>query len=298
MNTFAERVIAFECEGETLIGIVAAPTGGACEKKSAVLIVVGGPQYRAGAHRMFVKLARELACAGYASMRFDVRGMGDSGGAQRNFEAVSPDIAAAVAALRSATAPTAPIVLFGLCDGASASMLFIDERHDHGVNGMVAANPWVRSEAGQARTHLRHYYLQRLASRDFWRNALQGRLSMSAVGEFIKKAATSLQPSTAAKNSTDLAYMERMARGSQALDGARLAVALSGNDLTAREFETYAASSARWRCVLEDPRATVWRFETADHTFSLPQGVTQLSAAMVAWLTDLTLRSELPHGGR
>ena len=32
---------------------------------SAVLVIVGGPQYRAGAHRQFVQLARRLAAAGF-----------------------------------------------------------------------------------------------------------------------------------------------------------------------------------------------------------------------------------------
>ena len=44
---------------------------------TAVLVVVGGPQVRAGSHRHFVQLARHLATHGHAVMRFDVRGMGD-----------------------------------------------------------------------------------------------------------------------------------------------------------------------------------------------------------------------------
>ncbi len=47
-----------------------------------VLIVVGGPQYRVGSHRQFVLLARALAARGFAAMRFDCTGMGDSDGAR------------------------------------------------------------------------------------------------------------------------------------------------------------------------------------------------------------------------
>ena len=55
-----ERVLLLECEGDRLLGIVseAAPDKDA---PIGVVIVVGGPQYRAGSHRQFVQLARELA---------------------------------------------------------------------------------------------------------------------------------------------------------------------------------------------------------------------------------------------
>jgi alpha/beta superfamily hydrolase len=49
-----------------------------------VLVIVGGPQYRAGSHRQFTLLARSLAEQGFAVLRFDYRGMGDSTGAMRD----------------------------------------------------------------------------------------------------------------------------------------------------------------------------------------------------------------------
>ena len=39
-----------------------------------MVIVVGGPQYRAGSHRQFTLLARHIAAAGYPVLRFDARG--------------------------------------------------------------------------------------------------------------------------------------------------------------------------------------------------------------------------------
>jgi alpha/beta superfamily hydrolase len=90
---YTERALAFDCNGQTLIGVVAAPARPA---ERGVLIVVGGPQYRCGSHRQFVLLARHLASHGMASMRFDYRGMGDSTGALRNFEHIEHDIRAAI----------------------------------------------------------------------------------------------------------------------------------------------------------------------------------------------------------
>jgi hypothetical protein len=90
---FVERALMFECGGETLVGVLAEPASPAMV---GVLIIVGGPQYRAGSHRQFVLLSRQLAATGVAAMRFDYRGMGDSTGSPSSFDDVSEDIAAAI----------------------------------------------------------------------------------------------------------------------------------------------------------------------------------------------------------
>ena len=58
--------------------------------------MVGGPQYRVGSHRQFALLARRLAAAGTACMRFDYRGMGDSTGDSRTFEHIEHDLRCAI----------------------------------------------------------------------------------------------------------------------------------------------------------------------------------------------------------
>src|SRR5690349_15977659 len=91
MTEWRERTVVFECAGERLVGVVHAGAASV-----GVLVVVGGPQYRAGSHRQFVLMARELARAGYPVLRFDYRGMGDSDGAPCSFEQIDPDIRAAI----------------------------------------------------------------------------------------------------------------------------------------------------------------------------------------------------------
>jgi hypothetical protein len=54
----AERVLMLRCEADTMLGILHEPV--APSAPVGVLIVVGGPQYRAGSHRQFVLLARAL----------------------------------------------------------------------------------------------------------------------------------------------------------------------------------------------------------------------------------------------
>ena len=89
-----ERALVFECGGARLLGILSLPAGGAATATRGVLVVVGGPQYRAGSHRQFTLLARALAGDGVAVLRFDYRGMGDSEGAARSFDTVEDDLRA------------------------------------------------------------------------------------------------------------------------------------------------------------------------------------------------------------
>ena len=169
--SYVERPVLFDCEGERLVGVIAVPEQAA---RVAVLVVVGGPQYRAGSHRQFVRLARALAADGFPAMRFDYRGMGDSTGAARTFEDCRPDIAAAVAALRANCPDVERIVLWGLCDAASAALDYWHEARDPVIAGMVLLNPWVRSETTLAKAHIKHYYGRRLLAKEFWAKLLSG----------------------------------------------------------------------------------------------------------------------------
>ena len=78
----SETALVFDCVGETLVGVLTTDSPLA---ETGVVLVVGGPQYRAGSHRYFVQLARALAGAGFPTLRFDCRGMGDSSGGPQHF---------------------------------------------------------------------------------------------------------------------------------------------------------------------------------------------------------------------
>ncbi len=202
----SEQALTFECGGERLVGIVAVPEQPA---PVGVLIVVGGPQYRAGSHRQFVHLARRLAREGIAAMRFDYRGMGDAGGEARSFEDVSEDIAAAIAAFRRACPAVEQFVLWGLCDAASAALMYIDASRDASVAGVVLVNPWVRSEATLAKTRIKHYYARRLLERDFWAKLLRGRVR---VGDAVAGVAASARNARRASGARQAAAPPSLSR--------------------------------------------------------------------------------------
>ena len=112
--------VVFGCNGEQLVGIVTAPPA---TTDTALLVIVGGPQYRVGSHRQFQQLAQHAAAQGFAAMRFDVRGMGDAEGAQRSFDEIEDDVAAAIDELQRSLPSVKHVGLWGLCGGASAKKL-------------------------------------------------------------------------------------------------------------------------------------------------------------------------------
>jgi uncharacterized protein len=273
---FAEETVHFDCENATLLGILARPEQ---PVDLGIVIVVGGPQTRVGSHRQFVLLERALAAAGYPVLRFDVRGMGDSSGAQRSFEAVSPDIGAAIDALQAACPTVKRIVLWGLCDAASAALLYYDETRDPRIAGLCLLNPWVRSAATLAKTQVKHYYGQRLLQKEFWAKLLSGRLDIvQSVAELVRKLGQAT-----AKTESQLGFQERMARGWKTFTGP-IQLILSGNDYTAKEFLEYAASSASWRGLLEQTGVTRFDLPNADHTFSSQEWRNSVENACLDWL--------------
>ena len=279
MTGWNEEPVVFDCEGDRLVGILHRTT--VPDPKLGVLVVVGGPQYRVGSHRQFVLMARELAAAGYPVLRFDYRGMGDSDGAVRTFEDVEADLQAATTVFQKAVPDLAGIVLWGLCDAASAIMMSASPPV---VKGRVLVNPWARTEAGEARAYARHYYLRRLLQRDFWNRLVSGALDVRrSVGQFIETLLRSMSPRG---GSNGASYIERMHAGALSFRSPTLLM-LSGRDLTARAFEMTCASDRRWRQAIRTGSHGRVRLATADHTWSNRQDLALATRSMIGWLSIL-----------
>lgn len=277
-----EAALSFSCADQNLFGILAHPEQ---PQDLGIVIVVGGPQTRVGSHRQFVLLSRALAAAGYPVLRFDVRGMGDSSGEQRNFEAITPDIGAAIDSLQAACPDVRHIALWGLCDAASAALLYCDETHDPRIAGLCLLNPWVRSAATLAKTQVKHYYGQRLLQKEFWVKLLSGRLNVvGALAELLHKLGQAT-----AKTEPHLGFQERMARGWKDFTGPILLI-LSGNDYTAKEFLEYAASANSWHGLLEQAGVTRFDLPNADHTFSSAKWRDTVAESCLRWLDTISER--------
>lgn len=277
-----EEVLLFDCAGERLLGIVARPPAVARAARLGLVVIVGGPQYRVGSHRQFLLLARRAAAAGFATLRFDYRGMGDSEGSPRSFEAIDDDIAAAIDALAKSCPGVESIALWGLCDGASAALLYCRRRRDPRVAALCLLNPWVRSEATLARARMRHYYPGRLLEADFWMRLLQGRASLrKSLAELARNLR--LSRAAAAREPAPAGFRAEMAAGMREFGG-RILLILSGRDATAQEFLECARSDPEWAGVLDSPRLKRFELSEADHTFSDALSRGAVDGATVEWL--------------
>jgi exosortase A-associated hydrolase 1 len=271
------HALRFSCAGQWLIGILELPDS---PLPRGVLIVTGGPQYRVGSHRQFVLLARTLAAAGIPVMRFDYRGMGDSGGEVRDFEQVQADLESAVAHFFRTVPALRELVLWGLCDGASAAAFHA--ARDCRICGLVMLNPWVRTAQGQARTTLRHYYLDRLAQRDFWRKLCAGALrpvhALRAIGMLAWSARRG--------GHQQAGMLPQRMHDALARFRGRILIILSGADLTAREFSALAEHHVHWRALLAAPRVRQEHLPQANHTFARAAWRDQVGALCLDWIVS------------
>ena len=302
--TWQEQTLAFHCQGTQLFGVLCLPAPSARPCTSGVVVVVGGPQYRAGSHRQFVLLARRLAAAGHAVLRFDCRGMGDSVGGDADsqvcpvahFERMDADIGAAMDALHRTVPSIVSTTLWGLCDGASAALMYLHTTGDPRVSGLVLVNPWIRTPESQARTRVRHYYLKRLVDGAFWRKLLRGGVGVGAVAGLLKSMGTAVQgqrqvPADAPAEA--LAYPQRMALGLRQFRGVGTLL-LSEHDLTAREFEAYTSINPSWQSVLNEKALLTQVLAGADHTCSQPAAEQSLHERSLKLIDRIAESPRLP----
>jgi exosortase A-associated hydrolase 1 len=235
-----------------------------------------------------VLLSRRLAAAGYAVLRFDYRGMGDSEGRQRPFERVSDDIAAAIDALQQQLPSIQHIILWGLCDGASAALLYCHQTTDLRVHALCLLNPWIRSETSLARTQVRHYYLQRLGQKEFWHKLVHGGVAWQAfkgLTHNVRLALAGARPrgktahTASVSSEPEQAFQHRMAVGWNAFTGS-IVLILSGDDYTAKEFLGCLNDDPAWTNALAHPGLVRHDLPGVDHTFS-----TAVARAQVEVLT-------------
>lgn len=284
-----EIPVIFECQGQQLVGMIHQTDTAAT---IGVLVVVGGPQYRVGSHRQFILLARHLAEQGIPAMRFDVRGMGDSEGDPRGFEQIEPDIRAAIDCFLASCPSLRHVVLWGLCDGASAASFYAYQ--DRRIKGLVLLNPWVFTEQGAAKTYLKNYYLQRLLSKDFWNKILSFKFdyagSAASLWRMLKQAGgateTPQTANTVAKIDETLSLPIKMRECLRRFPHPVLFI-LSGRDLTADEFRNTIKSDAEWQQLMAAPQISRYDFAEADHTFSSAQWREHVAQKSVLYIQSI-----------
>lgn len=265
MDHELRKVIAFSCEGASLLGTLDAAPG-----TTGLLIVSGGNEVRAGAHRGMALLAAKVASTGHPVFRFDRRGIGDSDGENEGWESAGPDIAAALATMRREQPQVTRVVALGNCDAATALARF---GKDAGVDAMVLTNPWTGDDADglPPSAAIRQRYGQRLRDPAMWRRALTGRLAWGKLARGIAKSLAFIPRNLPDRTAADLA----------AFPGP-LTLVLARGDATAIGFR------ACWTGAAFAPvrnRATLVELDTTSHSFQHAVDAAALEAAVLAALT-------------
>ena len=235
------------------------------QSNQGLVLVVGGPQTRVGSHRLFVHLARALAKQGVHVFRFDYTGAGDSEGEVTQFTDIQADIDAALSCFSRRNPDIETFSLLGLCDAASAILLYLKQKQDSRIERLFLLNPWVRQEVTQAKMFLGSYYLKRLASLDFWRKFLTGKVNVAKSGKEIKEFSSIARSNPA----TSTSFVDDMLQGLVKFSGDSHII-LSGNDLTADEFSVLCQSNHLWQSAVTSRLVQQHLVKLADHTFSQP----------------------------
>ena len=152
-----------------LIGVSAVPPGSCDGGRPGVILINAGFLHRVGPNRMNVTIARKLAAAGFASLRMDLSGLGDSmsgSAAAQDHEIVAEDLDRAMAFMRDAFGLDA-FVLVGLCSGAydTARKAIADER----VVGLVNIDGTGYRTRRFYVNHVLVHLLRRVAHPSRWR---------------------------------------------------------------------------------------------------------------------------------
>jgi len=180
------------------------------------------------------------------------------------------------------------VVLWGLCDGASAALLYCHETHDPRVSGLCLLNPWVRSETSLARTQVKHYYTQRLRQKEFWLKLLSGKVARGALSGLAQNIRLSASGSVQSETEKQ-PFQQSMATAWNQFPG-QILLLLSGEDYVAKEFLDYASTNAAWKSSLG--RANVLRSDLhgVDHTFSSAASRKLAEDLTLDWLAQQTAR--------
>lgn len=261
------RLTSFACQGEILAASLD-DAGGA----TGVLLVIGGSQTRIGSHRMYERLAKALAEAGFPCFRYDRRGVGDSSGSDPGYRGSGPDLAAAAAAFRTESPVLTRLIGFGLCDGASALALF---GGGAGLDGLILVNPWLveaTEEDSPPPVAIRHHYWNRLTSREGWQKILYGAVNWRKLVRGIRKAAA---PARRAPLAADIATALR----NTALP---TYLVLAKDDATAVAAEAELKAAAFGGLI-----AGREAIDTDSHTFARPNDEAALLAAVERALAAL-----------
>ena len=281
-----EKPLVFDICGSPVLGVLHQPSDS--PEVGIIMLAAGGPQYHVGCSRQLLTWARKFSDAGFAVLRFDYRGMGDSGGEFKGFEEVDGDLRAAVDQLLLQSPSIKQVVFWGGCNAASAILMYV--HHDPRVKQVIALNPWIRTQAAEAQVQVKYYYLQRLTQKSFWLKVLSGKLNPLKAAQSLLAALAKMRgaglPVHEADSESGKArppVSERIRCGLEGFNGEVLLL-LSGKSLEAQQFDATVNSTKLWKQTMKGVRLTRQELPDAGHTFATRESQDAAFDAALNWL--------------
>jgi alpha/beta superfamily hydrolase len=278
-----EKIAVFG-EKRSLIGIVSEPEPAArASGQPAVVLLNSGLLHRVGPNRLYVKIARQLASAGFTVMRFDLSGLGDSQRAHN----LPPEVSAIQDAKHamsfvSETRGARSFFLMGICAGADNA--FQTARSDPRVAGIVMIDGFAFPTAG----YTFKSYLDLLLKPRSWQRLISGK---SDIWRLLKEKLT-------ASSSGDADYAEPLwpvpddEQVSTLLrKGVEVCLIYSSNGEAHYNYEKTLAR--KMRSLIENNRLQVEVIKDSDHLFSPLHIQKQLVDVIQNWAVRVTAKRQV-----
>lgn len=272
-----EEPVQFSCKNKRLYGVLHIPDA-ASSLSTVVIIITGGPQIRSGSHRLYVQLSRYLCQKGWASLRFDYEGLGDSEGDFVGFRYAKDSISSAIIFLQNKYNHQLNFVFWALCDGATAAALY-GAAKPHDLRGMILCNPLTLTTQGLARSTIKHYYGKRFFKKDFLHKLISFKLDLPCtikeVWDTLLKARFIKQTDANADNSTEQNFPQKVFNSLHTF-GNPVRIILSTNDIVASNFKDEWKKVHAAQKNLGDKNMVISFIKGADHTFVDPRAKEKL----------------------
>ena len=188
---YIENPVTFESDGLTLAGILGMPSE-LEPKRRGVVLIHGWGGYRIGPGRLLVQTARRLNAEGFFTLRFDLRGRGDSEG-RADTVCLDDMIADTVAAVEflSRQKEVQDVVLLGICSGSNVAVGAATLKPDLGKQlalwSILPFQPDVKARQHRKR---KLYFLKRYAQKacrlETWKRLFRGEVDVRGVQKTIK----------------------------------------------------------------------------------------------------------------
>ena len=272
-----EETISIKIGDRLLHGILHVPDA-IISTKAIVIFINGGPQTRVGSHRLYTQLARYLCHRSLFVLRFDYEGLGDSDGDFLGFRFAKPSIGAVLDYVDTRFGKHIRKILWSLCDGATASILYGPEYKD-AIAGILICNPYLSDDVTSSQTKIKHYYMKAMLKPGFWRRLLffDFRPLESLIGLFDSIAKgygyRNLFRLLGFESNIRLCY--KFFESMEKFEG-RIGIILSTNDFIALEFHDLYSQWQNKKLRSSNKNISVAYIQNADHTFSNPSDKNQL----------------------